>query len=170
MAKTNNKVLIFSIFGIVILVGAIIFLFVPFPTSGGGGGATTYVCDVQVNVSGTFNDFGVTQYLSNLNIQAFEGNCQPTTLLSQLQLCSSAPMNIFPLEFTMRFTVNGKNTGTLCSKTMTINIPAFQTSYPFSSSVSFKLLKDTYTGTLSSPYPLDGPYGQTTRIVTFEVR
>jgi hypothetical protein len=152
---------------LILIIGVItVLLLAAIPSSAVTGGSSQVVCNLQMTVSGNYEDLGVAHWIGNFQFQYSVTGCHTQTILD---LFPSPTLNIFPFTLTFTATLtdaNGVNhcqsqSGGVCS--MSAQIGGLQTSAPFSASTSIANVPvGQYTVLINSPFPINSYNGQTT--------
>ena len=141
-----------TIIGVVVLVlaGAIIALGT-IPVSAFGGGQPTVICNLNLNVAGTYNDILVSKWISNFEFTYGASQCHEQTLLDLIP----SSFNLLPFGLTFSVTLTATDGSVHGPVDIVVNIPAAQVSYPFSvGNTLANVPKGTYVVTVSAPLPL----------------
>ncbi|MDG7001883.1 MAG: hypothetical protein JRN15_22525 [Nitrososphaerota archaeon] len=141
--------------GVVVALGTI-------PSSAFGGQSVT-VCNVNIDVEGTYNDVGLGHWTTGFSLSSGTAGCHQKTLLDLIPSSSSAPLeNIFPTTISMNLVlvsqVDGSTHGPYSIK---VNIPALETQYNFQQEISVANVPvGSYSAQITSSVPFGSPSGQ----------
>lgn len=131
------------------------------PVSAYSGGQSITVCNLTINVVGTYNDNGLSRWISNFNVAYAASGCHAQTLLDLFP--TSKGFNIFGFTFAMSASLVDPQGIDHCSCRIPISIPALQTAYGFSGSITAaNVPTGSYTLVITSPFPFNSGSGQTT--------
>lgn len=145
----GGHLLLFTLAAMAVVGILILFIFLPSFTAAGGGGTGGFqkYCSETVTLQGTYNSV-LLIWLSNVQISTQEGSC------TIIPIPGLSGLNILPTSFPATMTlVSGTNT--IATNQLSVSVPAFQATYPFSTSTTFgNLIPGVYTVTFSSQIPI----------------
>ena len=135
------------------IVVIILLLFMPIGGGDGGSSERPKVCDVKVIAQGTYNDVLFTRDISDAKLKAFQGQCREERFFDAFSVIN---LNVFPTTIKGELIVTNEANGQSTVKEIKVDIPEFQTSYPFSEVQTFLLRPGDYTVTWESSVPFRG--------------
>lgn len=143
----------------------IVFSLSVIPSSAVTGGSQTTVCNLQMTVTGNYEDVLFEHWIGNFAFSYSVSGCHTEALLD---LLSPPQFNLFPFTLTFTATLTDSSGVNHCKSSgggvcdISSSIPAAQTSYPFQASTTVSNIPvSVYTLNLQSPFPINSYNGQT---------
>lgn len=157
--------IIFAVTGLTVVIILIASL-AAIPTSAVNGGKTITLCNLNLNVTGTYNDNGVSHSITNFNFQAGAMDCHTQTLLdfipgSSLQsIVPPAQANLFGLTITFEVSLTSTNGGTTHGPyPVQASIPPLNYEYNFAGTYTIScgcVQSGSYSVVVTSSVPFSG--------------
>ncbi|MGI0081381.1 MAG: hypothetical protein ACRECH_17385, partial [Nitrososphaerales archaeon] len=114
---------------IVVLGAGLLLAFGSIPTNAFTGGKQVTICNLNMAISGTYNDNGISRSVSGLQFTAASTGCHPQTLLELFPGVNGD--NLFPFGLTFSVVLTASDGSAHGPYQIEATIPALQYAYPF---------------------------------------
>jgi hypothetical protein len=147
---------------VLFLIGGVLLALFSIPTSAFNGGRNVVVCNLNLVVSGTYNDNGLAHWITGFAFAAGASGCHNQTLLDTIGLPQA--QNIFPVTISFSVTLTSQQDGSVHGPyQLTYTIPALNYQYNFQAKTTVANVPEgTYTASITSSVPLGSGSGPTT--------